>query len=216
MSTTTISIFGNKILLEIIVELKLFSNFKINFIDNLNSYLKNQSKRDQIVFFFHNNNEKEFIKVKEKKIPILLITENNKFQSRLADDLIEIINIPFKAIDLKKKLISLLARHEFKLQSLIQLSGYIIDKNERKIKKNDIELQLTEKETNFLILFSQNQEPLNKDFLLNKVWKYSAESDTHTVETHIHRLRKKYLKNLMIMILLKIIIKDISFEKKNS
>ena len=40
-------------------------------------------------------------------------------------------------------------------------------------------------------MFSQNQEPLNKDFLLNKVWKYSAESDTHTVETHIHRLRKK-------------------------
>ena len=105
MSTTTISIFGNKILLEIIVELKLFSNFKINFIDNLNSYLKNQSKRDQIVFFFHNNNEKEFIKVKEKKIPILLITENNKFQSRLGDDFIEIINIPFKAIDLKKKII---------------------------------------------------------------------------------------------------------------
>ena len=191
MSTTTISIFGNKILLEIIVELKLFSNFKINFIDNLNSYLKNQSKRDQIVFFFHNNNEKEFIKVKEKKIPILLITENNKFQSRLADDLIEIINIPFKAIDLKKKLISLLARHEFKLQSLIQLSGYIIDKNERKIKKGDIELQLTEKEINFLISFTKNKKPLSRDFVLKNVWNYSSESDTHTVETHIYRLRKK-------------------------
>tara|TARA_B100000029_G_scaffold411803_1_gene414297 strand:- start:348 stop:983 length:636 start_codon:yes stop_codon:yes gene_type:complete len=191
MSTTTISIFGNKILLEIMIELKFFSNFKINFIDNLNSYLKDQSKQDEIIVFFNNSNEKEFIKVKEKKIPILLITKNKTFQSRFTDDLIERINIPFKAVELKKKITSLLARHEFKIHSLIELNGYIIDKNERKIKKNDIELQLTEKETNFLILFSKNQKPLNKDFLLNKVWKYSLESDTHTVETHIHRLRKK-------------------------
>ena len=74
---------------------------------------------------------------------------------------------------------------------MINLRGYIINKNERKIKKNNLELQLTEKEINFLILFSQNNKPLSRNFVLKKVWKYSTESNTHTVETHIHRLRKK-------------------------
>ena len=56
-----------------------------------------------------------------------------------------------------------------------------------------MELQLTEKEINFLILFSKNDEPINRNIVLNKIWNYSPESDTHTVETHIHRLRKKIL-----------------------
>ena len=62
-----------------------------------------------------------------------------------------------------------------------------------KLKKNNLELQLTEKEINFLILFSKNHEPINRNIVLNKIWNYSSESDTHTVETHIHRLRKKIL-----------------------
>jgi len=71
------------------------------------------------------------------------------------------------------------------------LSNYTIDKNERKIKKNNLELQLSEKEINFLILFSKIKEPINRNFVLKNVWKYSDESETHTVETHIYRLRKK-------------------------
>ena len=86
-----------------------------------------------------------------------------------------------------------MARSKFRKRSLINLSGYIIDKNERKIKKNDLELQLTEKEINFLILFSQTTKPISRNLVLKTVWNYSAEADTHTVETHIHRLRKKIL-----------------------
>ena len=92
---------------------------------------------------------------------------------------------------LEKKIISLFARYEFNKSSLINLGEYIIDKNERKIKKKDLELQLTEKEINFLILFSNTNKPVSKNFVLKHVWNYSLESDTHTVETHIHRLRKK-------------------------
>ena len=71
------------------------------------------------------------------------------------------------------------------------MQGYIIDKNERKIKKDDLELQLTEKEVNFLILFSKNNKPLSRNFVLRNAWNYSLKSETHTIETHIHRLRKK-------------------------
>ena len=77
-------------------------------------------------------------------------------------------------------------------------------------------MQLTEKEINFLILFSKTKQPISRNLVLERVWKYSPESDTHTIETHIHRLRKKYLINLKIIILLKIMKKGIIFEKKNT
>ena len=56
-----------------------------------------------------------------------------------------------------------------------------------------MELQLSEKEINFLILFSKSREPISRNLVLKKVWNYSSASQTHTVETHIHRLRKKIL-----------------------
>jgi len=101
--------------------------------------------------------------------------------------------MPFAILDFKKKIINAFAKNEFKKNSLIYLNNYIIDKNERKIKKNNLELQLSEKEISFLILFSKNKEPISRSLVLKNVWNYSPESETHTVETHIHRLRKKIL-----------------------
>ena len=78
------------------------------------------------------------------------------------------------------------------------MQGYTIDKNERKIRKDDLELQLTEKEVNFLILFSKNNKPLSRNFVLKNVWNYSLKSETHTIETHIHRLRKKIFLRMIL------------------
>jgi len=101
--------------------------------------------------------------------------------------------MPFRILDFDERIISLLARYKFLKSSVIKLKDYIIDKNERKIKKNNLELKLTEKEINFLILFSKNSKPLTRKFVLENVWNYASNSETHTVETHIHRLRKKIL-----------------------
>ena len=101
------------------------------------------------------------------------------------------LNMPFTILDFEKKVIAAIAKNEFKKNSLINLRGYVIDKNERKNKKNNLELQLSEKEINFLILFSKNKKPISRSLVLKNVWNYSSESETHTVETHIHRLRKK-------------------------
>ena len=192
MSNLTISIFGNKIFLEIINELKLFPGSKVSLHDSLNFSLNNGAVNDKIIFFFiTNNNKRDFIKIKKTKNPIIVIVPSSTSHNKYLKDFVEQINMPFRITNFKKKVISLLAKHKFKLSSLIHLQDYIIDKNERKIKKNDLELQMTEKETNFLILFSQHDKPLSRNFVLKKVWKYSLESDTHTVETHIHRLRKK-------------------------
>ena len=187
MDGSTISIFSNKIFFEIIKEIKLFSKFKIKHYDNLDLCIKNNEKENQIIVFFDNS-------LKEKKIdnfPSILIRKSNKTTNKSFKYLQEEIKAPLKILDFEKKIISLIAKHQFKKNSLINLADYIIDKNERKIKKNDLELQLSEKEISFLVLFSKEKKPISKNLVLKAVWKYSDETETHTVETHIHRLRKK-------------------------
>ena len=61
----------------------------------------------------------------------------------------------------------------------------------KKLLKNDNEIILTEKEIQLLELFLNNKKPISKDKILSSVWNYSLDADTHTVETHIYRLRKK-------------------------
>tara|TARA_B100001123_G_C15212751_1_gene987963 strand:- start:425 stop:1060 length:636 start_codon:yes stop_codon:yes gene_type:complete len=193
MSNLTISIIGNQTFLEIINELKLFSKYKVRFYDNLNLFLNNPVLNNQVVIFVNTDEAKsDYLRIKENHFPLIVINKSPTKQGS-SDKLLEIINTPFKALDLEKKIISLLAKFKFKEDSLISLRDYIIDKNERKLKKKDLELQLTEKEINFLILFSNSNKPLSRNFILEKVWNYSSETDTHTVETHIHRLRKKIL-----------------------
>jgi hypothetical protein len=187
MGNFTISVFKNKIFFEILKEIKLFSKFNIKYYEDLNLCVKNAEKEEHLVIFFFN----PFNEIKVNKFPSILITESLKPIIKLKGGLVEQIKMPFTILDFKKKIVSIAARSEFKKNSLINLGGYIIDKNERKIKKNNTELQLSEKEINFLILFSENKDPINRNLVLKNVWKYSEKSETHTVETHIHRLRKK-------------------------
>ena len=93
--------------------------------------------------------------------------------------------------NIKNKVDLSIYEKKFKESSLIQLGNYIIDQNERKIEKDKKILKLTEKEINLLIFFASNKNSINKEFILKNLWHYSSETDTHTVETHIHRLRKK-------------------------
>ena len=195
MSNLTISIFGNKIFLEIINEIKLFSKFKIKYYENLDLCVKDAEKQNLLTIFFVSKNNKSFFGDNIKyNFPSILIVESSVSRSAFSDELREQLNMHFTILEFEKKVISLIAKNEFKKNSLIQLKDYIIDKNERKIKKNDLELQLSEKEINFLILFSKSKEPISRNLVLKNVWNYSSESETHTVETHIHRLRKKILK----------------------
>ena len=192
MSNVTISIFGNKIFLEIIRELKLFPKYKITYYEDLDLCVKNAAKLNLLVIFFIEEKNKNFFhKNKINNFPSILITKSSTLKNSFSNELAEQLNMPFTIMEFKKKVISLIAKNEFKKNSLIQLNDYIIDKNERKIKKNDLELQLSEKEINFLVLFSKSKEPVNRNVVLKNVWNYSSESETHTIETHIYRLRKK-------------------------
>ena len=91
---------------------------------------------------------------------------------------IEKINIEF----LKKNFIE---------QSEINIKNYIINLNARTMSFEDLSLKLTEKEINIIIYLFNIKKPVNVDELQTKVWGYQSEIETHTVETHIYRLRKK-------------------------
>jgi hypothetical protein len=194
MSNITIPVFANQLFIEIIKELIIFSKFKFEFYSNKDFFKKDFEKNNKLVILFLNEDDKKNYKQTIKfNFPLIILKKNSKFIKIPQGDFVEQMNMPFSIIELDKKIVSLLAKYQFNLTSLINLNDYSINKNERKITKGEIELQLTEKEIDFLILFYNNKKPLSRNFILKSVWQYSSESDTHTVETHIHRLRKKIL-----------------------
>ena len=71
----------------------------------------------------------------------------------------------------------------------------MIDLNSREIKNNNARLKLTEKEINTIIYLSNSSTTVSINELQEKVWSYQSDIETHTVETHIYRLRKKILNN---------------------
>tara|TARA_B110000438_G_C15735202_1_gene616024 strand:+ start:248 stop:898 length:651 start_codon:yes stop_codon:yes gene_type:complete len=194
MKNLTISIFGNQFFSEIVSELNLFANYKIQFYADLLLFKKNIKNNEDLLVFFEDRENKSSIEIlKEFNFPIIFVKENKNNEFLLTGEFIDYLEKPFAILEFKKKVVSLYSKFEFKKRSLIILKQYTLDKNERKIKKSNLSLQLTEKEIYFLLLFSKSQNPIPKDEILKTVWNYSMESDTHTVETHIHRLRKKIL-----------------------
>ena len=195
MKNLTVSIFGNKVFIEILKELNLFKNTEIKFIENVEDEILNKaSNKNIIIFFLNEKNIDHYFKLKNKDLAILLVNNDLKFTKKSHNFLEDQITIPFKIVNFEKKIIAILAKQKFKKSSLIELGKYKINKNEKKIKKDNLELRLTEKEINFLIFFASNKNPVSKNFILKNLWHYSEDSDTHTIETHIHRLRKKILK----------------------
>ena len=194
MNNLTISVFGNQIFSEVLNEIKLLTKFNIKSYNDLSLCMQDAVNHNQLVVFFVTaTNKQECKKILKNNFPLIIISKSKTSYHMLSKAFVDQLNVPFRILDFEKKVVSLFVKYEFNKSSLINLRGYIIDKNERKIKKNNLELQLTEKEINFLILFTKNDKPLKRNIVLNKVWNYSQKSVTHTVETHIHRLRKKIL-----------------------
>ena len=82
-------------------------------------------------------------------------------------------------------------KRRFNKNSSIKIKSYFLDKNEKKLRKENKFIVLTEKEIRLLEILLEKNEAISKNTILSLVWNYSSESDTHTVETHIYRLRKK-------------------------
>ena len=103
-------------------------------------------------------------------------------------------NLPIKIDKLIEKINIQLLKQKYNYQSEIRINKYKLNLNSREISLNKKLIKLTEKEIDIILFLNENKKPINIDILQKEVWGYSSELETHTVETHIYRLRKK-LKN---------------------
>jgi len=84
-----------------------------------------------------------------------------------------------------------LIKQKYNFQSKINIKNYVLNFNSRMMSTSSKELKLTEREIDIILFLSQNKTPQSISVLQNKVWGYTFDLETHTVETHIYRLRKK-------------------------
>ena len=83
---------------------------------------------------------------------------------------------------------------QYDFQSNITIGKYKLDLNSRIISFNRKELKLTEREIQIVLFLRGQKESTNINLLQKEVWGYAEDSETHTVETHVYRLRKKLKK----------------------
>jgi DNA-binding response OmpR family regulator len=136
-------------------------------------------------------------KLSSDNIPTVFLLNNKNFliknKIRALDFHISLV-LPIEILSFKEILNILITKYNFFKKSKIIIKGYEIDSNQRLIMKNSFKVKLTEKELE-LILALNNNNGLDKCFLLKNIWNYNSNLETHAFETHLHRLRKKINNN---------------------
>jgi len=84
-----------------------------------------------------------------------------------------------------------LIKQKYNFHSKLNIKNYTLNFNSRIIYNKTKELKLTEKEIDIILFLKNRSIPQSVSIMQNKVWGYSSDLETHTVETHIYRLRKK-------------------------
>jgi len=149
---------------------------------------------------FNYFDEKEFLKHLETneidiKKSLFLVKKKNKFFYKNLNihknQIFEIPDLPINLYSLIEKINIQLIKQRYNYQSKVFLKNYVLDINSREIIKANKRLKLTEREIDTILFLGNKIKPQNIKTLLSEVWGYMPESETHTVETHIYRLRKK-------------------------
>ena len=175
MIKQTIHIIDFRILYSILDEIRDYLKFQILHYKNEENFLNSNdlNLNDSLILVRINNkvflNNEKINKKKIFSIPNYPIT---------IDKLVEILNVN-------------LIKQKYNYQSNIYIKDYKLDLNSRTITKNNQNLKLTQKEIDIILFLNDHDKPQRVNALQNKVWGYSLELETHTVETHIYRLRKK-------------------------
>jgi len=194
MVKQNINIVGIPILYNILEEIKDNLSFKVaNFI-RTDDFLKflNENKTDNKDFFIITTiNNKDFLlkKIKFNKNNIFfLCKKNDKIEN---DGNYNIFNYPIDICNFIEKINIQLIKYKYSFQSKIKVKNYSLDLNSRIILRDNKSLKLTEKEMDIILFLNDSKVPQKINILQNQVWGYSSKLETHTVETHIYRLRKK-------------------------
>jgi len=191
MSNIHLSILGSIPFLNILNELDfknaLISNKQLNYSDK-KIFIK--------ILFPENLKIKDVKKYLLQNEPTILILSNKGYIKKNNLRLLNFhatLEFPIEILSFKEILNILITKYNFFNKSKIIIKDYEIDSNQRSISNQKVRVKLTEKELE-LILALNNNNGLNKSFLLKSIWKHSLDLDTHAFETHLHRLRKKIYK----------------------
>ena len=117
-----------------------------------------------------------------------LLIDNDKLDKK---NILFIDKFPVQLDKLIDKINVHLIQHQYNFKSKLNIKNYILNINSRTVFKDNKELKLTEKEIDIILFLNKNKKPQKIDVLQSQIWKYSTDLETHTVETHVYRLRKK-------------------------
>ena len=188
MNNIVLHIIGSKFFSDLLNELDL--NYTIKTAESLK--YNNKDFLVKIVFV----EELQLVEIKEfflENVPTIFLSKNKDFLKKnkltLLDFHISLL-IPIEILSFKEILNILLTKYHFFKKSKIVINDYEIDSNQRVIIKNKVKVKLTEKELELIIVLNNNNG-LEKSFLLKSIWNRSSDLESHAFESHLHRLRKK-------------------------
>ena len=173
MSKSFVNIIDFPVLYNVLFEVKDFLNFEVVNYENENVFLEKIEKENSI---------KNYTIVTKKFL-------NNKSIDQKS--IIYLDNTPIDFISLIDKINTNLLKQRFSFQSNVNIKNYTLNLNSRVISRNENELKLTEREIEIILFLNDKKKPQNINILQKEVWSYVTDLETHTVETHIYRLRKK-------------------------
>ena len=178
MSKQSVNIVEFSNLYNILYEIKDLFIFHINNYKNSNHFLQDIESN----YIDHDNS---IIIVNKKKHELL---SHGKINNR---NILIIDEFPLKIEKLIDKINTHLIKEKYNFQSKLNIKNYVLNLNSRIISNKEFELKLTEREIDIILFLKKKGIPQSIISLQNEVWGYSDTLETHTVETHIYRLRKK-------------------------
>ena len=147
--------------------------------------------KNYLDFTIHSSLEEEDLFSFKKKISNYLILTDPKNQIEGEKSQLILNKFPDSIYSIIEKINVALLKQKYSEQSDILIGKYSIDLNSRLIKSNKENLKLTEREIEIILFLQNSKTPQKIENLQRKVWGHNSNLETHTVETHIYRLRKK-------------------------
>lgn len=174
MISQNVFIVNYNSLYEILDEIKENLSFKITKFENEDEFRKNKNFDEKNILIISNSKNK------------LIVNQNISEKNLLIFDILPLtINKIIELINLK------LIKLKFNNQSKINIKNYELNLNSKFFSKEGLSIKLTEKEIEIILYLYQNKTKHNVMDLQKNIWHYSSDMETHTVETHVYRLRKK-------------------------
>ena len=161
---------------DIISELKEHIGFEISKFDNKEIFFDNYKSKSISI---------------ENSILIVHEKEYNSFVKDINEDQIIKFKPPVNIFTFIENLNVRFIQKKYQDQSSVNVKEFFLDINSRELKKGKSSLKLTERETDMILFLNNSNKPVSVEILEKEIWQHSSELETHTVETHIYRLRKK-------------------------